>query len=292
VSKIFVGMSGWTFEGWRKDFYPKGFSQNKELSYASRQVNSIEINGTFYSLQRPSTFQKWFDETPAGFCFAVKGPQYITHIRRLKDVEEPLSNFLASGVFALKEKLGPFLWQFPPNLTFKDGRFEAFLKLLPKDSRAALRLAKRHTDKVKGRNYLKIPGDLPIRHAVEVRHESFRCPEFIELLRRFGVALVFAHAGRKSPYMEDVTADFVYARMHGEGAPYAKGYPARVLKKWAERLKLWTRGSEPTDRDCVSSYKAKSPKRDAFVYFDTEAKVFSPYDAMELAKILSSKISR
>ncbi|MBX9767260.1 MAG: DUF72 domain-containing protein, partial [Bdellovibrionales bacterium] len=232
MSKIRIGMSGWTFEGWRGDFYPKGVSQKKELEFASRKVNSIEVNGTFYSLQKPPTFQRWYRETPEDFCFAIKAPQFITHIKRLKDVEDPVANFFASGLSCLKEKLGPILWQFPPNVTLKDDRFEKFLELLPYDPRAASKIAKKHTDKMKGRAETEFLPNQTIRHAFEFRHPSFQNPEFIELLRKYGVAVVFAHSGLKSPYMEDVTADFIYARMHGQEEQYKKGYPQQVLSWW------------------------------------------------------------
>lgn len=284
AGRIRIGVSGWTFEGWRGNFYPKDLVQRKELEYASRKLNSIEINGTFYSLQRPASFEKWHAETPDDFCFSVKAPQYITHIRRLKEVEEPLANFFASGIFCLKEKLGPILWQLPPNVTLKDDRFEKFLKLLPYDSHSASRLAKRHSAKVAHRNYTKVSGDYPIRHAMEFRHPSFANPGFIELLRHYGVAVVFAHAGEKSPYMEDLTADFVYARMHGEGKEFKKGYPHQVLSWWAERVACWTQGTQPLDAQCVSNSQPASKKRDVYIYFDTEAKKFAPQDALNLSQ--------
>lgn len=284
MAKIRIGMSGWTYEDWRGDFYPKGLIQRKELEYASRQVSSIEINGTFYSFQKPATFQKWHDETPQDFCFAIKAPQYITHVRRLKEVDSSVANFFASGLFCLKEKLGPILWQFPPNVVLKDDRFEKFLKLLPYDSVAASRLAKKHTEKMEGRSVVKAEGDYPMRHAFEFRHPSFMNPDFIEMLRHYGVAVVFAHSGLKSPYMEDLTADFVYARMHGQEAKYKKGYPQDVLKWWTERVKTWMEGKQPADAECVTKTKPKSVKRDAFIYFDTEAKEYAPHDALHLMK--------
>lgn len=262
-----MGMSGWTYEPWRGSFYPKGLVQKKELEYASRQVNSIEINGTFYSLQKPESFERWYGDTPKDFMFSLKAPQYITHIRRLKECEEPLCNFLASGVFCLKEKLGPILWQFPPSVTLKDDRFAKFMKLLPHDSKAAVKLAKKHTDKVKGRSHTVFKGDHPFRHAFEFRHPSFNDPGFLELMRKNNIAVVFAHSGLKSPYIEDLTAqDFIYARMHGQEPAYKKGYPGKFLDGWADKVKSW------------------SKKRDAFIYFDTEAKDYAPKDALNLIK--------
>lgn len=286
MAKIHIGMSGWTFAGWRGDFYPKGLVQKKELEFASRQVNSIEVNGTFYSLQKPASFERWYAETPEDFCFSLKAPQYITHVRRLKEVDEAVANFFASGLFCLKEKLGPILWQFPPNVMLKDDRFEKFLKLLPYDSKSASRLAKKHSSKMDGRNHTQVSGDDPIRHAFEFRHPSFMTPDFIELLRHHGVAVVFAHSGMKSPYTEDLTADFVYARMHGQEKEFNKGYTKAAITWWAERVKCWSRGKQPADAVCVSKEKPKTIARDAYIYFDTEAKEYAPYDALNLAKAL------
>ncbi|MGE4133768.1 MAG: DUF72 domain-containing protein [Bdellovibrionales bacterium] len=268
MANVYIGMSGWTHEPWRGSFYPKGLTHKKELEYASRKVNSIEINGTFYSLQKPHSFQKWYNETPDDFVFAVKGNQFITHVRRLKDVKEPLCNFMASGLLCLKEKMGPLLWQFPPNVMLKDDRFEAFLKMLPHDSKAAAKLAKQHTAKVEGRSYTKADGDYPIRHAFEFRHPSFANEEFLELLREHNVALVLAHSGLKWDYLEELTADFIYARMHGQEAKYKKGYPPPFLKEWAQKVKGWSR------------------KRDCYIYFDTEAKDHAPNEAMALKDLL------
>lgn len=282
MAQIYIGMSGWQFPGWRGGFYPKGLVQRRELEFASRQVNSIEINGTFYSFQKPESFRKWYDETPDGFRFAVKAPQYITHIRRLKDVADPTANFFASGLFCLKEKLGPLLWQFPPNMVLKDDRFEKFLKILPFDSKSAMRLAKKHTAKLDGRSYTKAHGDFPIRHAFEFRHSSFKNSDFMAILKAHGVAVVFAHSGLKSPYMEDLTADFIYARMHGQEPKYKKGYTKETIQWLADRVNLWTTGKQPKDAECVLSEKPKSIKRDAFIYFDTEAKIYAPVDAQHL----------
>lgn len=286
MGKIYVGMSGWQFAAWRGGFYPKGLVQKRELEYASRQVTSIEINGTFYSLQKPASFQNWFDQTPEDFRFALKGPQYITHVRRLKDVTDPTANFFASGVLCLKDKLGPILWQFPPNVMLKDKRFEEFMKILPHDSKAASRLAKKHTSKVEGRNHTEASGDYPIRHAFEFRHPSFMNPEFLSLMRQNGIAVVFAHSGLKSPYVEDVTADFIYARMHGQEKEYKKGYPKPTIAWWADRIVQWSKGSQPKDAKCVLPEAAPKRTRDVFVYFDTEAKDYAPLDAQNLIAAL------
>jgi len=275
MAKTWVGISGWTFPGWRGTFYPEDLSQKKELSYASRQLNSIEINGTFYSLQKPETFQRWYQQAPDNFQYAVKAPQYITHIRRLKEVEEPLANFFASGLLCLKEKLGPILWQFPPNVMLKDDRFEIFLSLLPQNAKTATRLARKHGDKVEGRAHTKAEGITQIRHAFEFRHKSFLNKDFLERLRAHNVAFVFAHeGGERAPYTEEPTADFIYARLHGEGKRYKKGYPDKDLSEWASKVNQWNRKG-----------------LEAFVYFSNEAKVYSPVGAIKLLKRLGVDLS-
>src|SRR4051812_24004284 len=208
-----IGISGWTYAPWRGVFYPKGVTQKNELAYASRAFNSIEINGTFYSLQRPNSFQAWYEQTPDDFVFSVKGGRFITHMKKLVGVETALANFFASGVLALREKLGPILWQLPPMLSFNEGRLANFFDLLPRDTRAAAKLASKHDERLKGRSFTKAQVAQPIRYALEVRHASFKTPAFVALLRKHRVALVRADTAGKWPYMEDVTADFIYARL-------------------------------------------------------------------------------
>src|SRR5688500_4744453 len=205
-----IGISGWTYAGWRGVFYPPDLKQKRELEYASRQFNSIEINGTFYSLQRPASFQTWYDATPSDFVFAVKGSRFITHMKKLKDVDTALANFFASGVLLLKEKLGPILWQFAPQLAYHEERFAKFLELLPRTTSAASRLARKHDGRVTGRAAIKADAERPIRHAFEIRHDSFLDESFVQLLRQHRAALVFADTAGLWPYAEDVTADFVY----------------------------------------------------------------------------------
>ncbi len=288
MASIRIGMSGWTFDGWKGEFYPKGLSAKKELAFASRKVNSIELNGTFYRLQTPTSFQKWHDETPDDFVFSVKAPQYITHIRRLKEVEEPLATFLASGPLCLGKKLGPILWQFPPNVVLKDDRFEKFLKLLPKDTKSAAKYSKGHSDKIKSA-HTKCDVDQPLRHAFEFRHPSFANPDFLAMLREHNVAFVFAHSGEKNIYLEDLTADFVYARMHGQEKEFKKGYTKEKLEWFADRVALWTTGKQPKDAHTIADAKPASVKRDAFIYFDNESKVYAPRDALKLAQLLEVK---
>lgn len=273
MARPWIGISGWTFPAWRGTFYPKDLVQKKELEFASRALNTIEINGTFYSLQRPKTFQRWYDETPEDFQFAVKAPQFITHVLRLKEAEEPLANFFASGLLCLKEKMGPILWQFPPFVMLKDDRFEKFLKLLPQDGKAAAKLAKRHGKKVEGRSHTTVQGNFPVRHAFEFRHKSFLNEDFLKLLKKHNVAFVFAHEGsEKAPYTEEPTADFIYARLHGEGKKFAKGYPTSEITQWAKKVKAWNRTG-----------------KEAFIYFSNEAKVHSPAGALKLMKELGEE---
>jgi uncharacterized protein YecE (DUF72 family) len=283
-SQTRIGISGWTYVPWRKIFYPKGLSQKRELEYASRMLNSIEINGSFYSLQRPSTYETWYAATPENFLFSLKGPRFITHMRRLKNVEAPLANFFASGILALKEKLGPILWQLPPNFVFDAEKFERFFSLLPRDTESAAKLAKNHDSKVQDRALTETDANRPLRYAVEVRHASFETPEFIDILRKHRIALVIADTAGKWPYSEDITAGFVYLRLHGDEELYASGYSAEALDSWAKKLAAWQSGKEATDARHWSKKKpSKAKHRDVFVYFDNDVKVKSPFDAMALA---------
>lgn len=282
-----IGISGWRYEPWRGDFYPADLVQDRELDYASRRVNSIELNGTFYSLQRPEYFTAWRDATPRDFVFSVKGPRYITHVRRLKEIEIPLANFLASGVLALNGKLGPFLWQFPPNMKFDAERFAAFFALLPRDAAAALALARRHDAKTAGRAHLAIDRNRKLRHAVEIRNETFVDPAFVALARRHRIAFVVADTAGRWPYREDVTSDFLYLRLHGAEALYASGYTGPALDRWAGRIRAWASGGEPADAHrIVDRAAAKRAARDVYCYFDNDIKVRAPYDAQALMRRL------
>ena len=281
---IRIGISGWRYVPWRGVFYPKGLAQGRELHYASRQLPTLEINGTFYSLQRPEFFAAWHAETPPGFVFAVKGSRFITHMLKLNEPQAPLANFFASGLFNLREKLGPFLWQFPPNFGFNPERLEAFLAMLPRDTESALALARKRDARVKGRCRLAIDAHRRLRHAVEVRHESFVDPEFVRLLRRQKVGLVVADTAGKWPYKEDVTADFVYIRLHGDTELYASGYSDEALDRWAARIRAWASGSEPADAQKIAPSLAPPARasRDVYCYFDNDAKVHAPFDAKSL----------
>ncbi|HTL30954.1 MAG TPA: DUF72 domain-containing protein [Tepidisphaeraceae bacterium] len=287
-----IGISGWTYGPWRGTFYPKQLPQSRELQFASRQFNSIEINGSFYSLQRPSSYQTWNKQTPDGFVFSVKGGRFITHMKKLKDVRVPLANFLASGILALKEKLGPILWQFPPGFAFNPERFNDFFELLPRDTEAAAEFAKEHNEKLKGRAYTRSDQKRRMRYAVEIRHPSFMAPEFMQLLRKHNIAFVFADTARRFPYGEDVTADFIYGRLHGDEELYVSGYTDKALDWWASRMRQWRAGKHPCDRRCVLDRPPPSRKsRDVYVYFDNDAKVKAPFDALNLAERLGVKWS-
>ena len=275
---IYIGISGWRYVPWRGVFYPKGLTQARELDYASRQLPTIEINGSFYSLQRPESYAAWYAATPPGFLFAVKGNRFLTHMLKLKDIEGPLANVLASGVFELRDKLGPFLWQFPEMVKFDHARFEHFLSLLPHDTEAALERARQHQPRMEGKVSLALDARRPMRHAVEVRHESFRDERFIALLRKYNIALVVADTAGRWPYIEDVTADFMYLRLHGDKELYASGYDDDAIESWAERIRAWSTGGEPDECRRVSA-EPPPPRasRDVYCYFDNDIKVHAPY---------------
>jgi uncharacterized protein YecE (DUF72 family) len=288
AARTFIGISGWTYPGWRRVFYPEGLAHRRELEYASRKVSSIEINGSFYSLQRPTSYAKWHDETPPGFVFAVKGSRFITHMLKLRNVETALPNFFASGVLRLREKLGPILWQFPERFPADLDRFARFLEALPKTSDEAAEIAKRHDQRLEGRAWTEAEVSIPLRHAFEIRHPGFLGPDFVALLRAHGAALVFADTAGRWPYAEDVTADFVYVRLHGAEQLYASGYTDEQLDWWAARIREWRRGCHPSDAACVSDVApARARTRDVYVYFDNDAKVHAPFDAMRLMERLA-----
>ena len=281
---IRIGISGWRYAPWRGTFYPTGLAQRLELAYASRRFSTIEINGSFYSLQRPEHYARWHDETPEGFLFSVKGPRFITHMLKLRAIEHALANFFASGIANLGDKLGPILWQLPPMLRFDEARVDAFLALLPRDTDEAAALARRHNDKVEGRACLDFGRRRPLRHALEVRHETFVDARFVELLRRRGVALVVADTAGRWPYAEDITADFVYVRLHGDKKLYVSGYGASALNRWRERITAWSEGAESAGATRISSRPPIGcAGRDVFCYFDNDVKVKAPRDARALA---------
>ena len=258
---IRVGIGGWVFAPWRGEFYPKGQPQARELEYASRKLTTIEINGTFYRTQTPASFRKWAAETPDDFVFSLKGPQFATNRKVLAEAGPSIERFFGSGVLELKDKLGPVLWQMSPWKKFEAEDFEAFLALLPQ--------------KLDGR---------ALRHVVEVRQESFLVPAFIDLLRKYAVAVVLVESD-KHPLITDVTSDFVYARLQRTSEKEKTGYPAAALGLWAKRARAWEKGGAPDDLSLVAA-KAPNAKRDVFIYMISGAKVRAPAAAMALIERL------
>lgn len=270
-----VGISGYVYPNWRGVFYPEGLPASRELEYASRAFHSIELNGTFYSLKSPAVFRRWYDETPDDFVFAVKGSRFITHNLKLRNADVALANFFASGILALKEKTGPFLWQLPGTYGFDAERISSFLRRLPRDSSAAARIARRHDERVKRGVLVSSAARVRYRHALEVRHPSYFSDELYAILRAEGVAFVVSDTAGKFPSAEEVTADFVYVRLHGSRQLYVSGYTARELDVWAGRVRAWAaRGL------------------DCYVYFDNDAKVHAPRDATKLTERLERRASR
>ena len=266
---IRIGISGWRYGPWRGVFYPEGMPHRRELEFCGRHFPTVEINGSFYSLQRPEYYQQWHDETPGGFLFAVKGSRYITHMLRLSNIEKPLANFFASGILNLREKLGPFLWQFPPMFRFDAARLERFFALLPRTTEEALALARRRDARMIGRSRLAIDANRKLRHALEIRHPSFMTGEFVRLLRKHDIGLVVADTAGKWPKMFHVTSDFVYVRLHGDVKIYTSGYTDKALDGWARRIRAWDKAG-----------------RDVYVYFDNDVKVRAPFDALNLMRKL------
>ncbi len=271
MADVRVGISGWRYPPWRGAFYPAGLPQRRELEYVAERLRTVEINGSFYALQRPDLYRAWASQTPDDFLFAVKGGRFVTHMRRLRGVETALANFFASGVLALGPRLGPILWQLPPTTTFEPDVLDGFLALLPRDTRAASALAHRHDDKLKARAWLRVGVNRPLRHAIEVRNDSFRDPAFAALGRRHGVAIVVADTAGRWPLLDEPTADFMYVRLHGDAELYTSGYDEPALDRWAARVRGWAEGG-----------------RDVLVYFDNDAKVRAPFDAMSLAERLAA----
>jgi uncharacterized protein YecE (DUF72 family) len=278
--KIRIGISGWRYKGWRGTFYPEKLAQRRELEFAAQHFNTIELNGSFYSLQRPQSFKQWHDETPDDFVFAVKGSRYLTHMLKLTKAETPLANFFAQGVLRLGKKLGPILWQFPPQFAFNSEKLQSFFNLLPRTHSAAAALARGHDQRLESRSWLEIEADLPIRHAIEIRHVSCECADFISLLRKNRIGLVVADTV-EWPLLMDVSSGFVYVRLHGSEQLYASGYEDVALDVWAERVRQWAAGETPEGRTTGADAAPIQP-RDVYVYFDNDAKVRAPFDAKGL----------
>jgi len=272
MGRFHVGVSGWRYPRWRGDFYPKGLPQRLELTYAAERMTSIEINGSFYSLQRPSSYAAWREAVPETVDFAVKGGRFITHMKALRDVEAPLANFFASGLLALREQLGPVLWQLPERLSFDADRLAAFFELLPRSTTEAADLAGKHDDKLReDRALTRTEVDVPVRHALEPRHPSFDSDEARALCSEHDVAIVIADSAGKWPTMHDATSNFRYVRLHGETELYASGYTPASLDRWAEQCKAWA-----------------GHGHDVYVYFDNDAKGHAPHDAVALLERLGA----
>jgi uncharacterized protein YecE (DUF72 family) len=294
-AKVRVGISGWTYPPWRKVFYPTGLRQADELAFAARTFPTIEINGSFYSLMRPESYRAWSAVVPDDFVFSVKGGRYITHMLRLRNAKTALANFFASGLLCLGKKLGPILWQLPPRSRFDPDALRAFFDLLPRTTTEVERLARQHDRRLDGRSALEaVDGRYPVRHAMEVRHESFLDPRYVEILREYGVASCVADSAGLYPVIEDLTADFAYARLHGAKRLYVSGYSTRDLQPWAARVRAWLNDAdrEPTksSKPSVRRSAARSASaRSVFVYFDNDVKVRAPFDAQNLARLLDGK---
>jgi uncharacterized protein YecE (DUF72 family) len=259
---IRIGVGGWTYEPWRNSFYPAGLAQKLELEYASRKLSSVEINGTYYGAQKPATFARWHAETPAGFVFSVKAPRFVMNRSVLADAGPTIARFLSGGVLELKEKLGPINWQFLPTKEFEPADFEAFLQLLPKQA--------------SGR---------ALRHAIEVRHASFRYPEFVAMAREHGVAIVIS-GDSSHPQIADCTAPFVYARIMGTKPNEKLGYSDAALSRWAARAKAWASGAAPVGLDLVEPPGGKDGPRDVYLYVIGGAKARNPAAATSLIRRL------
>ncbi len=288
MGKVLIGISGWSYDEWRGGFYPGELSQDEELEYAASKFDTIEINGTFYSLAAPETCRRWRESAPADFSYAVKGSRYITHTKRMRDFRTPLSNFLASGILELGEKLGPILWQLPPDMEFDPDRVDGFLGSLPGDTSEAADLARDHDDRVEKVSF----GDERnhrLRHVLEVRHSSFFSPETATIAKRHGVALSISHS-TEWPLVEQVTAGFVYIRLHGPGEIYASGYSDDDLGEWARRIEAWREGGEPEEAELISDLNPPPrQERDVYVYFDNTASGHAPENALRLRELVGEE---
>ena len=291
VGDIRIGTSGWSYAPWRGSFFPDKLPQRQELWFASRAFRALEINGTFYGLQKPETFGKWAAETPADFIFAVKAPRYITHVLRLRDVGTAVANFFASGLLDLGEKLGAILWQLPPSLEFEPDLLEAFLRILPHDSLAAAELAAKHDEHVSYRPCETGRGARRIRHALEIRHDSFCNVGFLAMLRRYDIALVCADT-TKYPLLMDATSDFVYCRLHGSETLYESSYGMQAIDLWAERVLAWANGTRMSDGHFVGEGTSDGRPRDVYLFFDNTMTSQAPDNARSLLDTIAARAAR
>ncbi|MCS5734034.1 DUF72 domain-containing protein [Herbiconiux daphne] len=272
MARAIVGISGWRYPSWRGDFYPEGLPQRRELEFVGRHLDSVELNGSFYSLQRPESYRRWRSEVPADFVFAVKGGRFITHMKRLRGIRTPLANFFASGVLALGPTLGPVLWQLPERFEFDADVLAEFFDELPRTTLQARDLARQHDDKLDGRAFVETETDAPLRHCLEVRHPSFQTDAFTALLAAHDIGTVIADTAGRWPMIRAVTSDFVYVRLHGAEELYASGYDDDALDRWADDARGWLSGADG---------------RDVYVYFDNDARGHAPFDAVRLRERLA-----
>lgn len=292
MGKIRIGVSGWSYDGWDGAFYPRDLPASRRLGYVATRFETVEINGTFYSLRRPADFEGWAAAVPANFVFAVKGSRFITHNKKLRDATTPLANFLAQGLLRLGGRLGPILWQLPGTLELSIDRLDAFLSALPPDTDAASRLARRHDRRVSGRSALHADANHRLRHVLEPRHPSFFRAPVVRSARRHGVALAFSDSP-DWPYTEEVTAGFVYLRLHGSRKLYASRYTDAELDRLAARIRCWHRGEEPADAVRITDRQPPRRKtRDVYVYFDNDQQANAPGDALRLAERLGLESAR
>lgn len=271
LGQVRVGLSGWDYDGWRGDFYPERLPARARLGYVGERFDTVELNGSFYSLQRPSSYVRWYDETPPGFTFALKGGRFVTHMKRLRDPLQGLANFFASGPLALREKLGPVLWQLPASLVFDEALIAGFLALLPRTTTEVGELARQHGPQLEGRSHLEVDAERPVLHALEVRHASYDDERFHQLLRDHDVACVVSDSPTW-PLLDHSTAGHTYVRLHGHTELYASGYSSRSLDAWAQRCRGWAAHGQ------------------VFVYFDNDARGRAPHDALSLRARLASEV--
>jgi uncharacterized protein YecE (DUF72 family) len=289
VSRVRIGISGWEYDRWRGDFYPTRLARRRRLEYVTRAFDTLEINGTFYSLKSPTTFEGWYQVAPRDFKFAVRGSRFITHVLRLRAATAALANFFANGLLRLEDKLGPILWQCPPNMDWDPDTFETFCATLPSDARQASVLARRHDQRVRGRASYRVDQNRNLRHAFEVRDSRMMQPQMLRSLRRHGHAFVISDTAGKYPYAEDITAGFVYIRLHGAGEMYVGAYDEHDLAHWTARIERWASADEPRDAERITDLRAPPRKsRDVYVYFDNDAHGHAPFDALALARALGT----
>jgi len=288
VAKIRVGLSGWDYDGWEGEFYPEDLPRTRRLEYVAERFDTVEVNGTFYSLLKASTYRRWDRVTPRHFRFALKGSRFITHTKKLRDVESALANFLASGPLVLGGKLGPILWQLPASHRFDRTRLTSFVELLPATTEEARDVARRHDDRVP-EPFVEVDANHRLRHVLEVRNDSYFNPGAVRVLREAGVALAVSHAGDWE-MREEPTAGFLYVRLHGAPRTYHSGYETDQLERWSRLLRAWKEGAVPDDARRITDRRPPPRKgRDVYVYFDNDAEGRAPVDALELKAFLDSE---